>query len=346
MVRKFMFAAALAVLFIGGISAGAGGSPTSISRSPCWAKKRSCPPTTTTTPTPTTTTTTTTTPSGAAQTGTYWADTSDYATLGLIGMGYAVKNVAPGDVAGAKAALDAAHAASIKLIIGLYSFGGPEPYTINADGTWNFTAGAVQVIQYLASRPNDVLAFFGMNEPYWEDQAGRNTKMDGCGVFSAAELRQFRAQVQQIGPGLKVYQDIGWPSEWSSKSVGDPDSVWKSCVGTKYDDQSGVADYVGIWAYPVESGGYDANKSLSIARFNRESNFVINNIHATPVWLGQSFDDGAGYPTDAQIKDWNCSMRAIMPAGALLSWYVWANQYPDFLKNHPSQWPLVEASAC
>jgi len=39
-------------------------------------------------------------------------------------------------------------------------------------------------------------------------------------------------------------------------------------------------------------------------------------------------------------------MRAAMPAGAILSWYVWDNQYSDFLKNHPSQWPLTGAAAC
>jgi len=84
MVRKFMFAAALAVLFTGGISTGAG-SPTSISAStrPCWAKKRSCPPTTTTTTTTTTTPTTTTT-----TTPTTTADTSTPAPIA--GQGYGV----------------------------------------------------------------------------------------------------------------------------------------------------------------------------------------------------------------------------------------------------------------
>ena len=56
---------------------------------------------------------------------THWPDVSDYSQLKSIGYGFAVTNVAPGDVAGAKAKLDAAHNAGIKLIIGLYAFGGP-----------------------------------------------------------------------------------------------------------------------------------------------------------------------------------------------------------------------------
>jgi chitodextrinase len=301
-------------------------------------------PTTTTTPTTTAAPTTTTTPSAPSDgilTGTYWANTSDYAQLKSLGYGFSVTNVAPGDVAGAKAKLDAAAAAGIKLIIGLYSFGGPEPYTLNSDGTWTFTQGSIDVINYLKTRPNDVLAFFGMNEPYWTGPGGTNQ----CGVYSAANLRQFRSQIQAMAPGLKVYQDIGWPSAWAPGG-----DVWVSCVGQKYADQTGVADYVGIWAYPFTTSGYVPNDSANgLPRLQKESGYVINSMHATPVWLGQSFGgdgEGAVYPTDAQIKDWNCRMRAAMPAGALLSWYVWDNQYSDFLKNHPSQWPLTEASAC
>ena len=43
----------------------------------------------------------------------------------LIGYGFAVTNVAPETAPGCEAELDAAHNAGIKLIIGLYAFGGP-----------------------------------------------------------------------------------------------------------------------------------------------------------------------------------------------------------------------------
>ena len=129
-----------------------------------------------------------------------------------IGYGFAVTNVAPGDVAGAKAKLDAAHNAGLKLIIGLYAFGGPQPYTLNGDGTWTFSQGAIDVIRYLATRQSDILAFFGFNEPYWTGPDGTTNK---CGFYSAAQLRQFRTQVQAIWPGAKIYHDIGWPSEWA-----------------------------------------------------------------------------------------------------------------------------------
>src|SRR4029079_10861158 len=55
--------------------------------------------------------------SDGAVTGTHWADMSEYPTLKSIGYGFAVTNVAPGNLSGAKAKLDAAHAAGIKLII-------------------------------------------------------------------------------------------------------------------------------------------------------------------------------------------------------------------------------------
>jgi hypothetical protein len=277
--------------------------------------------------------------SDGAVTGTYWADVSDYSTLESIGYGFAVTNVAPGNLSGAKAKLDAAHAAGIKLIIGLYSFGGPQPYTPNADGTWTFTQGSIDVIKYLATRQSDILAFFGFNEPYWTGPNGNNS----CGYYSAAQLRQFRTQVQAIWPGAKIYQDIGWPSEWAP---GGEFAKSYACIGNRYADQTGVADYVGIWAYPFSGSGY--NPTSNLARFTEESNFVLASMApAKPVWLGQSFGSGGeSYPTDAQIRDWNCKMRAAMPAGAILSWYVWDNQYSDFLKNHPSQWPLTGAAAC
>ena len=79
-------------------------------------------------------------PSGIL-TGTHWAETNDYATLKGIGYGFAVTNVAPGDVSGAQRKLDAAKAAGIRLVIGLYAFGGPEPYTLKTDGTWAVTDG-------------------------------------------------------------------------------------------------------------------------------------------------------------------------------------------------------------
>jgi hypothetical protein len=278
-----------------------------------------------------------------AQTGTHWANLSDYRRLKSIGYGFSITNVAPGHVGAAKAKLNAAEAAGIKLIIGLYAFLGPQPYTLNPEGTWTFTQGSIDVIRYLKSRSRDILAFFGMNEPYWVDQATGDT--NPCGVLSAANLRQFRTQLQQMWPGVKVYQDIGWPSEWAPG--GDLSDAY-SCIGDKYADQTGVADYVGIWDYPFTTSGY--RKTTALARLTKESNFVVNSMDATPVWLAQSFAgvDDQVFPSTGELVDWNCAIRRTAPAGALISWYVWREPglYSDTLAAHPEDWPSTTARAC
>jgi hypothetical protein len=273
------------------------------------------------------------------ETGTHWANTSDYKNLASLGYGFSITNVEPGHVAAAKAKLDAAAAAGMKLIIGLYAFDGPPPYTLNPDGTWTFSQGSVAVINYLKTRPNDVLAFFGMNEPYWDGPNGTNQ----CGVYSAANLRQFRSQIQAMAPGLKVYQDIGWPREWAP---GGEFANNYSCLGDKYADQKGVADYVGIWDYPFTPKGYE--KGSALARMTRESNYVINSMDATPVWLAQSFSgDDQVFPTNEQLRDWNCAIRRAVPPSALISWYVWRQDiYPDVLADHPEDWQATTAKAC
>ena len=84
---------------------------------------------------------------------------------------------------------------------------------------------------------------------------------------------------------------------------------------------------------------------------SKETSYVINSMHATPVWLGQAFalpSDGEVFPTQAQLLDWNCSVRQALPAGALISWYVWREPglYTDTLANHPEDWADTTAAAC
>ena len=103
-------------------------------------------------------------------TGTHWPDSNEYAKLKQIGYGFAITNVHPGDIAEARAKLDAAKAAGIRLIIGIYAFGGPEPYVWNGSG-WTISAAAQQSLDYFETRESEILALFGYNEPYWVDQA-------------------------------------------------------------------------------------------------------------------------------------------------------------------------------
>lgn len=114
----------------------------------------------------------------------------------------------------------------------------------------------------------------------------------------------------------------------------------------KYSDQTGIADYVGIWKYPFTAAGF--TEAASLAELRAEARFVTNAMGATPILLGQAFAGSPGnfvFPNAAQIRKWNCDLRTI-PAGGL-SWYVWRqNIYSDYLSNHPDDLRVMTASAC
>ena len=139
--------------------------------------------------------------------------------------------------------------------------------------------------------------------------------------MSAADLRGLRTTIQSVWPGAKIYHDLGQPSAWAPGGY-----LYNSysCIGNQFADQAGVADYVGVWDYPFEASGYQEARALST--LNRETNYVINSMHAVPVWLNQSHAASCCslvFPAKAQILEWNCSVRAALPAGSLISWYVW-----------------------
>lgn len=275
-------------------------------------------------------------PPGSSLTGVHWASPSEYDTLASIGFEFSIINVAPGDIAGAAAALDAAAAAGIQLIIGLYDFGGPAPYSLSGD-TWTLSSAATATINYFETRSADILAFFGFNEPLWVNQISGQTT--SCGAHSANSLRDFRNKIQAVWPGALIYHDLGHVEGWAQGYLRQS----HPCIGTKYDDMTDVADYVGIWDYPfVYPNGY--LKSQALARMNLDAGFVVNNMGAVPVMLGQSFGDSANrYPSTSEIANWNAEMRAALPAGSLISWYVWRQSplYDDYLANHPEQWSSV-----
>ena len=101
---------------------------------------------------------------------------------------------------------------------------------------------------------------------------------------------------------------------------------------------------MGVWDYPFENDGY--KKQRAVDRLNKETSFVLNKMQPAKVlWLGQSHSIPAynlAWPTTAQLADWNQTMRALLPAGSLLSWYVWQQSiYTDYLANHPEQWSVT-----
>ena len=270
-------------------------------------------------------------------TGAHWGAASDLITLKRIGYDFHIRSVNPNDPASWRRALDTAQRTGMKLIITGY----PEPYSY-ADGEWTISPAGVRLLKYLKTRSSLVLALFVYNEPYWINPFTRES--DACGALSAEQLRSLRTKIRTVWADAKIYHDIGRPSQWAPGG-----SFFRSysCIGNKYANARGVADYVGAWYYPFRAGSYQ--KAEGLATLRRESDYITNSMGAVTVWLNQAH---AGYedlrwPSDTEILDWNCSTRSALPNSSLISWYVWRQRiYQDYLANHPRQWPLTTAAAC
>ena len=274
-------------------------------------------------------------------TGAHFPQVSDFPVLAELGYNFAVETLDPSRPATWKAMLDAAHAAGLKLIAGGY----PPPYT-ESNGSWSISAQGQQLLSYLQSRSNLIMAVYVFNEPYYTDPV--NGGAFPCGFYSAADLRALRSAIQSYWPGAKIYQDIGSPAAWTP---GGSNAQQNFCVGTKYADQTNVADYVGIWYYPFTGAG-DQNDA-GIAELTAQANFVRNSMQpAMPVSLNQSYacalcsTPGLVFPTAAEIYQWNCATRNL-PVAAV-SWYPWRafSLYTEAMAGSPALWPLTTAASC
>jgi len=273
-------------------------------------------------------------------TGAHWGSVADMPAFKSTGYAFDVVTVNPNLKREWKRALDAARVNGLKLIIGGY----PAPYSYSTrTRRWTITPAGVRLLDYLESRSSLVLALFVYNEPYSSSPVTGQT--DPCGATSASQLRELRTKIRSIWPSTKIYHDIGWPSAWAPGGLL---SSSTSCAGQKYADQSGVADYVGVWDYPFTSSGYRRTEAL--ATLTRESNYVVNSMKAIPVWLGQMHSlpsENLVWPTSAELQDWNCAIRAALPGGSLISWYVWRQGiYSDYLANHPELWAMTTQAVC
>jgi hypothetical protein len=270
-------------------------------------------------------------------TGAHWGGSSDLITLKRIGYDFHIQSVNPNDPASWRSALATAQRHGMKLIISAF----PEPYSY-ANGEWTISRAGVRLLRYLERRSSLVLALFVYNEPYWVDPFTRQTTP--CGALSAAQLRALRAKIRTVWRGAKIYHDIGRPSEWAP---GGELSRHYPCIGNKYANATGVADYVGAWYYPFRDGGY--RKRQGLATLRRESRYIRNSMGAVTVWLNQAHAGWGDltWPSSREILDWNCSTRSALPSGSLISWYVWRQRnYRDYLAAHPRQWRLTTAAAC
>jgi len=272
----------------------------------------------------------------AITTGTHWGSVGDMPTFKRLGYSFDVITVDPYDKSQWKRVLDAAKANRLKLIIGAY----PEPYSYSK-GQWKISQAGRKFLKYLKTRSSLVLAVFVYNEPYWVGPFTGQT--NSCGATSAAQLRRLRTKIRSVWQGAKIYHDLGWPSAWApGGSLHDG----YRCIGRKYADQRGVADYVGIWDYPFTSSGF--MRTAGLATLAREARYVKRAMHATPVFLGQTHAvDNLVWPISLELQDWNCAIRAALPAGSLISWYVWRQEiYSDYLANHPEMQVLTTQAVC
>jgi uncharacterized protein (TIGR03437 family) len=275
----------------------------------------------------------------AVETGTHWAEPSEFPTLRNLGYNYAIVAINSSTEAEWARVFNAADAAGLRLIVGLY----PAPYSLN-NGVWTISQTGQRFLRYAATRAATVKAIFVYNEPYWLNPFTNQTNF--CGNVTAAELRSLRSAIQQIWPAAKVYHDIGAPSQWA------PGGTLRrqyTCIGDKYADQSAVADYVGIWFYPFDTNGRYSRAS-SLALLQTEMTFIRQQMRAEPVILGQSFlcpgcGEATRFPTVEELRDWNCAVRELAPES--ISWYVWRQAiYQDFLANRPTHWPSTSPTAC
>jgi hypothetical protein len=254
------------------------------------------------------------------------------------GYSFSVVTVNPNDPAQWTRVTRAARKAGLRLIIG----GNPEPYRRLPSGRWEITPAGKRLLQYLKGQGSLVLALFVYNEPYWIHPL--TNQSDSCGAMPAAELRALRKTIRARWPAAKIYHDLGHPAAWAPGGY-----LHEShpCIGSKYANQRGVADYVGIWHYPFRAEGYGREEGL--ATLARESAYVVKSMGAVPVWLNQ-VHSGVGslvLPTPEQLLDWNCATRAALPSGSLISWYVWRQSiYSDYLANHPELWPATTQAGC
>lgn len=271
------------------------------------------------------------------ETGTHWASPAEYGVLRNLGYQFAVTTVSTSP-AEWTATFDAAEAQGLKLIVGVY----PPPYSLS-NGTWTITPTGQAFLRFAASRERTVKAIFGFNEPYWVNPWTGQTSL--CGQLTAADLRKFREEIRKIWPAAKIFHDLGAPGEWAP---GGTNARNNACIGNKYADQTGVADFVGVWFYPFERASYLKEEGLAAVR--EDIDFVKNSMQAEAVVDMQAFrcrncGEASRFPNEDELKDWNCAVRALAPHA--VSWYVWRQSiYDDFLANHPASWSMTTADAC
>jgi hypothetical protein len=253
--------------------------------------------------------------------GGHWVDAGDMPTVAAAGWTFTINTFNPASfnptgLAAMNAVLDAARAAGLKSIVGMF----PYPYTWNGS-TWSVSADGIAALQalaaYNAAHPGQIFALFVFNEPYQLSQSS---------PLTATALKALPAVIHAQFPGVKLYYDFDSPDLYAPT----------------YPDQTGILDYAGIWDYPFKTGP-SFTKDASISRIMQMVRFVKLSMGGTPFVLAQTLADPPNsfrYPTQAEERVWVDALSSYIDGAAPISSYVW-NQaaYTDFLKNHPADLP-------
>jgi hypothetical protein len=271
------------------------------------------------------------------ETGTHWPNPAEFDTLKKLGYQFAVVTLDENPEHWRRT-FDAAERAGIRLVVGLY----PYPYKWEHD-QWTITPEGLEFLRFAAARKTLVKAIYVFNEPYLTDPAtGRQAD---CGALTPPQLRMLRNEIRSHYSGARIYHDLGQPSAWAPGAYF---ARQRPCVGDKYARTTGVADFAGVWDYPMTGGLYQRERMISAVQ--REIDYVSKEMLAQPVVLAQAFrckgcDGATRMPATGEIKDMNCSFRALAPHG--LSWYAWRQDaYDEVLSVRGDLWPMTGANAC
>lgn len=276
---------------------------------------------------------------GGVETGAHWAAPADFLQLKRLGYQFAVITF-DADPQHWTEAFDQAERAGIRLIAGLH----PYPYRLDkATGEWHIDGVGEEFIAFAQSRSNIVKALYVFNEPYWVDPA--SGVKNPCGALAANDLRKLRLAIGALWPRVKIYHDIGRPSQWAP---GGGYALENPCIDDRFADASGIADLVGVWHYPVAKQGYDRETLVQALRV--ELDYVSQRMNAEAIVLGQAFRCSrcAGptrMPALDEVRDINCTVRWLAPQA--ISWYPWRQPaYEESLERHRELWPATSPRAC
>ena len=122
------------------------------------------------------------------------------------------------------------------------------------------------------------------------------------------------------------------------------------CIGDKFVDQRGVADFVGIFNHNLRNG--EPQDLPAETEYMREQiEFVENEMEAEAIVDMQAFgctrcdSEPIRMPTAQEFRAWQCALRELGPYA--ISYYPWNLElYDEALSDRPDLWELIGEDVC